>query len=71
MNAHVSYRRNVAKIERLAKEVLVQCGNYRRNAPTSDERLRFWLIRMQALTLLSVAELACRRYERERKREEA
>jgi hypothetical protein len=57
--------RNIASIERLSKELLVQCGHYRRNSEKGDDSIRFMLFRLMAQKILRVTEQGERRYFRE------
>lgn len=61
------YRRDLAAIERAAKEVLVQVGHLRRNtANGDDDRLRFANFEAIGQRLAKAGKRASRRYYRER-----
>jgi hypothetical protein len=53
--------RNIATIERLAKEVLEQCAHYRRNAKDGDDTLRFLVLYVDAEKLVTVTRRATER----------
>ncbi len=53
--------RNIATIERLAKEVLKQCAHYRRNCEVGDDSLRFLHIQIYANDLQKWASQGARR----------
>lgn len=63
------YDRNVATIERLAKEILVQCGHYRRNTSggqSHGEEMRVaYIMHAPAVKLLGVVKQARRRWDKE------
>lgn len=67
-------KRSLGRVERLAAEVIRQCGFLRKNMAESSyegERVRWVMIAIDAVKLAKEAEKAERRYMRERRRGES